>query len=242
MARAASLSCRCPPAAASLPWRRLLYWKAGAHLKKYTLVIGDYTKSSWSMRAWIVMKAAGAPFDTVQVRLERCDTHANILMYSPSGKVPALISKEGTISDSLAIAETIAEAFPRSGLWPGDETLRAKARSAAAEMHSGFANLRAQMPFGVVTGDRVERMLADTQGEIDRVFAIWRDLRAAGGSGIFLCGGFGIVDAMFAPVALRFRRFGIGIPADLNSYAAAVLRYPPVEEWIALAEKERQAH
>lgn len=210
-------------------------------MNKYTLAIGDYAKSSWSMRAWLVLKAAGVSFATVQVRLERSDTCANILRYSLSGKVPALILKNCVINDSLAIAETIAEKFPHARLWPSDETLRAQARSAAAEMHSGFFNLRTQMPFGVGTGDRVDPIPPATQWEIDRLFQIWRDLRAASRSTEFLCGDFGIVDAMFTPVVFRFRRFGIAIPVDLKSYADAVLNYSPVREWLALAGKELQA-
>ena len=210
-------------------------------MNKYTLVIGDYAKSSWSMRAWLVLKAAGAPFETVQVRLEQSDTHADILRYSPSGKVPALILADGVVNDSLAIAETIAETFPQTGLWPSGAIQRAKARAAAAEMHAGFVNLRTQMPFGVATGERVGRILPDTQREIERVFDIWRDLRTASGSTTFLCGNFGIVDAMFAPVVFRFRRFGIDTPEDLKSHVAAVLHYPPVMEWLALAEKESRA-
>ena len=209
-------------------------------MNKYTLVIGDYAKSSWSMRAWLVLKAAGAPFDTVQVRLERSDTHANILRYSPSGKVPALILKDCVINDSLAIAETIAEKFFQARLWPSDEMLRAKARSAAAEMHYGFVNLRTQMPFGITTGDRVDQIFPDTQWEIDRLLHIWRDLRAASRSTKFLCGDYGIVDAMFTPVVFRFRRFGIDIPTDLKFYFDAALNYSPAKEWLALAEKELQ--
>lgn len=210
-------------------------------MNEYTLAIGDYAKSSWSMRAWLVLKAAGVPFATVQVRLEQSDTRANILRYSPSGKVPALILKGCVINDSLAIAETIAEKFPQAKSWPSDEILRAKARSAAVEMHSGFVNLRTQMPFGVSTGDCVDPILPDTHWEIDRLLHIWRDLRATGRSTNFLCGDFGIVDAMFTPVVFRFRRFGIDIPTDLKSYVDAVLNYSPVEEWLALAEKESPA-
>lgn len=193
------------------------------------------------MRAWLVLKAAGVPFNTVQVRLERSDTRANILRHSPSGKVPALAWKDCVVCDSLAIAETIAEKLPRAELWPRDRILRARARSAAAEMHSGFANLRAQLPFGVGTGERADEIRPDTRWEIDGLLQIWRELRAASGSMRFLCGGFGIVDAMFAPVVLRFRRFGIAVPSDLETYAEAILAYSPVKEWLALAEKELQA-
>jgi glutathione S-transferase len=207
-------------------------------MNEYTLVIGDYAKSSWSMRAWLVLKAAGVAFETLQVRLEQPDTRAHILRYSPSGKVPALILKDCVINDSLAIGETMAEKFPQVGLWPRDAILRAKARSAAAEMHSGFVSLRTQLPFGVDTDQHADRILPDTRSEIDRLFHIWRDLRAARGSTKFLCGDYGIVDAVFTPVVFRLRRFGIDVPTDLKSYVDAVLNYSRVKEWLALAEKE----
>lgn len=210
-------------------------------MNEYALAIGDYAKSSWSMRAWMVLKAAGVPFDTLQVRLERPDTRANILRYSPSGMVPALIMKDCVIHDSLAIAETIAEKFPQARLWPNDDMLRGKVRSAAAEMHSGFVNLRTQMPFGVSTGERIHQILLDTQSDIDRVLHVWRDLRAGSGSMEFLCGDFGIVDAMFTPVVFRFRRFGIDVPDDLKAYVDAVLSNLHVKEWLALAQKELRA-
>jgi len=210
-------------------------------MNEYTLAIGDYAKSSWSMRAWLVLKAAGVAFDTVQVRLEQPDTRAHILRYSPSGKVPALILKDCVINDSLAIGETIAERFPQAGLWPRDAILRAKARSAAAEMHSGFVSLRTQMPFGVSTGERVDPVLPDTQSDLDRALQVWSDLRAASGSMAFLCGEFGIVDAMFTPVIFRFRRFGIAIPDDLKAYADAVLSNRHVQEWLTLAQEELRA-
>ena len=193
------------------------------------------------MRAWLVLRAAGVAFDTVQIRLDRADTRSNILRHSPSGKVPALILRDCVVSDSLAIAEMIAENFPQAGLWPGEPVLRAKARSAAAEMHSGFASLRTQMPFGIGTGKHIDRISPDTQWEIDRLFRIWRDLRAASGATKFLCGDFGIVDAIFTPVVFRFRRFGIDIPIDLKSYGNAVLDYSAVNEWLALAQREMQA-
>ena len=203
-----------------------------------TLVIGDYSKSSWSFRAWLVLQAADATFETIQVKLEESSTRENILKHSPSGEVPALIKDGIVVNDSLAIAETIAESFPHSQLWPADTNLRALARAAAAEMHSGFTNLRTQMSFGLTTGDQPETLSPETQWEIQRVFQIWRNLKKAGGANKFLCGNFGIVDAMFVPVVFRFRRFGIAIPPDLQEYVAAVLEYPYVKQWMELAADE----
>ncbi len=200
-----------------------------------TLIIGDYAKSSWSLRAWLVLQAAGLEFETVQVALEEVTTKANILRYSPSGKVPAL-SKDGiVINDSLAISEAMAEAYPQAQLWPADARLRALARAAAAEMHAGFTNLRTQMSFGLNLGDQPGVLSPDTEWEIQRVFQIWRSLRQAAGGGSFLCGEFGIVDAMYAPVVFRFRRYGVAIPSDLQGYVAAILGHAHVKQWLALA-------
>ncbi|WP_332853939.1 glutathione S-transferase family protein [Duganella sp. S19_KUP01_CR8] len=200
-----------------------------------TLIIGDYAKSSWSLRAWLVLHAAGLEFETVQVALDHATTKADILRYSPSGMVPALGRDGIVINDSLAISEAIAEACPQARLWPADARVRALARAAAAEMHAGFTHLRTQMSFGLDLGDDPGALSPDTEWEIQRVFQIWRGLQQAAGGGPFLCGEFGIVDAMYVPVVFRFRRYGVAIPADLQGYVAAILDHRHVQQWQALA-------
>jgi glutathione S-transferase len=204
-----------------------------------TLVIGDYGLSSWSLRPWLALKAAAIPFQTWLVRLQQPASRDAILALSPSGKVPALIHGNLAICDSLAICEYAAELKPSARLWPEDAALRAIARSTCAEMHSGFFNLRTQMSFGLGTGDRVDAVLPETQWEIERIHAIWRGLLKRSGSCTFLCGDFGIVDAMFAPVVFRFRRFGVGIPADLVVYTQGIIDFPPMQEWMALAAADQ---
>ena len=202
------------------------------------LVIGDFKKSSWSLRAWLVMVTADAAFDTVQIKLEQPDTQRRISEYSPSGKVPALLLDSVVINDSLAISEYIAEAYPDANLWPRHTRLRALARSAAAEMHSGFTHLRTQMAFGLGAGDDAGALTAETKEEIDRIFSIWEGLLAASQSSAFLCGPFGIVDAMFAPVVFRFRRYGISVPPALQKYVDLVVAYGPVQQWLKKAAEE----
>ncbi|MDB6142437.1 MAG: putative glutathione S-transferase [Pseudomonas sp.] len=202
------------------------------------LIIGDYSKSSWSLRAWLVLTTAAMSFETIQVALERDTTRELILNYSPSGKVPALLTGAIVINDSLAIAEYVAEKHPRACLWPENELLRAMARSASAEMHSGFVNLRTQMSFGLTVGDTLETLTPDTRFEIQRIFSLWKSLLDLSGSKNFLCGSFGIVDAMFVPVVFRFRRYGVPVPAELQGYVTNVLEYAPVMQWLALAAKE----
>ena len=202
------------------------------------LVIGDFGKSSWSLRAWLVLVTADVSFETLQIKLEQPETRKRILELSPSGKLPVLLIDDIVINDSLAISEYIADAYPAANLWPQDARLKAMARSAAAEMHSGFTHLRTQMSFGLNTGDISEPLSANTEEEIQRIFAIWSHLLDISGSQQFLCGDFGIVDAMFVPVVFRFRRYSIAIPVELRGYVERILAYPPVERWLKLAAQE----
>ncbi|KRP84167.1 MULTISPECIES: glutathione S-transferase family protein [Pseudomonas] len=202
------------------------------------LVIGDFNKSSWSFRAWLVLVTADVSFETLQLKLEQSDTRQQILEHSPSGRVPALLLNGIVINDSLAISEYVADAYPGANLWPQDPQVKALARAAAAEMHSGFTHLRTQMSFGLNTGDTPETLTAQTREEVMRVFDIWNNLRALSGSKQFLCGDFGIVDAMFVPVVFRFRRYGIAIPAQLQGYVDNILAYAPVQQWLKLAAQE----
>lgn len=202
------------------------------------LVIGDFSKSSWSLRAWLVLVTADVSFETLQIKLEQSETRKRILEHSPSGKVPALLLGDIVINDSLAISEYIADTYPAANLWPQDSRIKALARAAAAEMHSGFTHLRTQMSFGLNTGDTPESLTTETQEEIQRIFAIWNQLREVSGSTQFLCGDFSIVDAMFVPVVFRFRRYGIAVPAQLQGYVEKILAYAPVQEWLKLAAQE----
>ncbi|OCR26168.1 glutathione S-transferase [Pseudomonas syringae] len=202
------------------------------------LVIGDFNKSSWSFRAWLVLVTADVSFETLQLKLEQSDTRQQILEHSPSGRVPALLLNGIVINDSLAISEYVADAYPSANLWPQDPQVKALARAAAAEMHSGFTHLRTQMSFGLNTGDIPETLTAETREEVMRVFDIWSNLRELSGSKQFLCGDFGIVDAMFVPVVFRFRRYGIAIPAQLQGYIDNILAYAPVQQWLKLAAQE----
>jgi glutathione S-transferase len=205
------------------------------------LHIGDFGLSSWSMRPWLALKAAGLPFQTKVIPLGTDVSREAILSVSPSGKVPALHWEGRVITESLAICELAAELAPEATLWPTDQKLRALARSAASEMHAGFTSLRTQMSFGLESGDRVEVVTEQTQWDIERILAIWSELLAASQSGTFLCGSFGIVDAMYAPVVFRFRRYSVELPDDIAAYAQRVLAYPFVQKWMVLANKQNGA-
>ena len=76
---------------------------------------------------------------------------------------------------------------------------------------------------------------AAADADIARVQQLWRQLRDShgGGTGDFLCGGFGIVDAMFAPVVFRFRGYGVPLDDNAARYCDALFALPAMREWLS---------
>jgi glutathione S-transferase len=196
------------------------------------LIIGDKRYSSWSMRPWLVLQMIGAPFTEQIIALNKPDTRELILKHSPTGKVPALKGEHGTIVDSLAICEYLAELFPKADLWPRDIAARAQARSACAQMHSGFMSLRSNLPMDLRQDEALEVIPVETQDDIERMVALWAECRAvATESGPFLFGKPGIVDAFFAPVAVRLRTYRVELPADAAAYVETIYQWPAFTRW-----------
>jgi glutathione S-transferase len=205
------------------------------------LVIGNKAYSSWSLRAWLALRATGAPFAERRISLYTPESRARLAELSPSGRVPVLLDGDLVVWDSLAICEYLAERFPGRGLWPQDARERAHARAISAEMHSGFAALRSALPMNVrATGRRVAYD-ADVQSDIRRICAIWRDCRARHeGAGPWLFGTFTIADAMYAPVATRFHTYGVDCDPVAQAYVATVLGSADVRAWIEDAQREKE--
>lgn len=207
-----------------------------------TLVIGNKNYSSWSLRPWLLMRHFGLAFQERALLLDTPSFKDEIGRWSPNRSVPALHDDDLIVWDSLAICEYVNERFIDGRGWPTDPRARAQARSAAAEMHSSFGALRKQLPMNSRRQPDGYRWNADADRDIARVQALWRDLRQAyGAGGPFLCGGFGIVDAMFAPVVVRFAGYGVAVDATAQAYCDAMRALPAFVEWhtAALAETVR---
>jgi glutathione S-transferase len=207
------------------------------------LVIGTKKWSSWSLRPWLVLKRAGADFTETVVTLREVGVTEAIAAHSPSGKVPVLKDGDLVICDSLAISEYVAETFPSKSLWPDDRAARALARSAAAEMHSGFASLRGECPMDLTLRTSMPLTPA-TEQDVRRIVQLWSDLRGRyAADGPFLCGGWSIADAFYVPVATRFRSYGVKLSdyGDLGpagAYCETLLETPEFKEWEAAALAE----
>lgn len=204
-----------------------------------TLVIGNKNYSSWSMRPWIAMKAAGIAFNEIVIPLYEPGSKEEILKYSPAGKVPILIDGGEPVWESLAILEHLAERFPQAGLWPADQRARSHARAVATEMHAGFQALRRDCTMNLWLPPKPRPQNDEVMENVRRIEALWADCRARFGSGgPFLFGTFGNADAMYAPVVARFHNYGLPVSAETRAYMDAVMALPAWQEWLAAALKE----
>src|SRR5215210_3273643 len=150
--------------------------KRGASPMK--LIVGNKNYSSWSMRPWIGLRAAGIPFEEEVVPLFLDDSKARILSHSPTGKVPVLIDGDVHVWESLAILEYAAEKFPDANLWPSDAKARAHARAISTEMHAGFAALRNECQMNMWRPPAKRAALsADAEANIARIQTLWTHMR-----------------------------------------------------------------
>ena len=207
-----------------------------------TLVIGNYNYSTWSLRPWLLLAESGIEFNVERIPLDLPDTRQQIMAASPAGRVPVLKLGDETIWDSLAIAETIAERWPEKRLWPDDAADRAQARAVSAEMHSGFATLRNEMPMNCRAMGRHVKMSEALACDIERIRDIFAECadRNGGNDGGWLFGRFSVADAMFAPVVLRFRTYGVELPEHASRYPERLLKSEAMQRWLLAAESETE--
>lgn len=230
------------------------------------LYIGNKNYSSWSMRPWVLLKQAGIPFEEITIRFDSFDAGSEfrkqVGSVNPAGKVPVLDDGGLMVWDTLAIAEYAAERFPEKNLWPPGVAARARARSVCAEMHSGFAALRAACPMNIEadlsdTGQLIWRDQPAVRADVARLVAMWRELLAAhqgplrnagppqganapsGGretkstvGAQFLFGEFSIADAFFAPVCMRLKSYALPVPGDISAYIERLCALPGVKAWM----------
>jgi glutathione S-transferase len=201
------------------------------------LYIANKNYSSWSLRPWVLMKTLGLSFEESLHPFPMGGGPSGFETFSPSGKVPLLEDGEHTVWDTLAIAEYLAEQHP--SVWPADTKARAWARSATAEMHSGFGQLRKTCSMSC--GVRVKLHQPLPSGlliDLQRLQTLWtQGLHSFGGP--FLAGNqFTAVDAFFCPVAFRVQTYGLPLSEACQAYVDTLLALPAMQAWYQAALKE----
>lgn len=222
------------------------------------LYIGDAWSASWSICGWMACRLADYEVEVKSIFLYRPDTKKEIKAVSPSGKVPVLVDGAAVIWDSMAIAEYLWELNPKGHIWPQDFEARCHARCIAAEVHREFEEVRAAMPMNLIKRWPIRNGLPSIDTRMNgpgvkggrdgvrhgllRMEEIWRDCRDRyGKGGPYLFGAqYNFADALFAPMVSRYVTYGVK-PADaVAPYIEASMAYPPMQEWMARADKDAE--
>jgi glutathione S-transferase len=209
---------------------------------RYTLIVGTKDWSSWSLRPYLALRATGAAFGEIYVPLRQEPLTGNeIKKYSKAGRVPILKIEENGRSvtgwDSLAICETLAERHPQAKLWPSEPFVRAEARSYAAEMHSGFPDIRDQLSMDFARRRPLPALRDTTKAQLARIIEAWSSAleRFDGG---YLFGGFSVADCMYAPVVSRFVTYGVEVPPRITVYMEKMMALPAMRDWAEASQAE----
>lgn len=201
------------------------------------LWIANKNYSSWSLRPWFLLKALNIPFDEqLTTFVPGGSSYEKFLRFSPSGLVPCLVTADTTVWDSLAICEYIAEDYPH--VWPQEKTARAWARSAAAEMHSGFTTLRRECPLNCSESRPAAEMTPELQKECQRLDKIWCEGLTRFGGPWLARENISAADAFYVPVALRARTYQLPFSAAAQTWIDRILAHPAIIEWCEAAAKE----
>ena len=202
-----------------------------------TLTISSKNYSSWSLRGWLLCKFAGLTFEEQILPSDDPAMRAELLLLSPSFLVPRLTHGKNIVWDTLAIAEYLNDIKPKAGLLPSSRAAAAHCRSICGEMHAGFANLRSALPMNLKSRHPGFKVWPAAQADIDRITTIWNECLTAYG-GPFLFGTRTMADAMYAPVATRFRTYDVKLDATSEAYAERLLTMPEMIAWTSAAAAE----
>jgi len=204
----------------------------------YTLHIANRNYSSWSLRPWILLTELGIPFEEKLTPFQHgtSSSWTAFRAFCPTGKVPCLHDGDITVWDSLSIAEYVAE--QHAGVWPADARARAWARSAAAEMHSGFDALRSHCPMNCGIRMQLNSMPAALTRDIARLNELWNEGLSRFGGPCLAGAAFTAVDAFFAPVVFRIQSYQLSMDEALRAYVQRMLVLPGMQRWYAAALQE----
>ncbi len=202
-----------------------------------TLSLSSKNYSSWSLRGWLLCKMAGIDFVEMPVDLDDSEARQELLLLSPSVRVPRLEHGDVKVWDTLAIAEYLNEIAPHANLLPANQAARAHCRAVSGEMHSGFYNLRSALPMNIKARHQTFKIFSGARPDIERVKTIWSECLETYG-GPYLFGPLSVADAMYAPVCSRFQTYAVHLPLPLAKYSERILAWPLMAEWIAGSQVE----
>ena len=225
-------------------------------MQKPLLIIGNKNYSSWSLRAWLLLKAFHIDFDEQLIELFHPSATAILDEHAPTGKVPVLVygqdDEKVTVWDTLALAIHANDYLTELDLWTGlkksdaetntsNRINSAYCQSIIAEMHSGLMRIRSEMPMNIRAKAKIQPSNA-CLNDIARIEKIFEDCLKERSTGSYLFGHFTAADTFFAPVILRLQTYadasGIVLKSTTKQYCETMLNNLHIQAWINSALKE----
>ena len=229
-------------------------------MQKPLLIIGNKNYSSWSLRAWLLLKAFNIDFDEQLIELFHPSATALLNEHAPTGKVPVLVygqdndnnSDKVTVWDTLAIAVHANDYLTELDVWTGLSKSNTKnntsnrinsayCQSIVAEMHSGLMGIRSEMPMNIRAKSKIQPSAACLK-DIARIENIFADCLKNRSKDSYLFGAFTAADAFFAPVVLRLQTYadasGIPLKPITQQYCETMLNNPHLQTWQEAALNE----
>ena len=220
-------------------------------MKKPLLIIGNKNYSSWSLRAWLLLKMFNVDFDEQSIALFSDSAKPILQAHSTTGKVPVLVDDGINICDSLTIALYVNDYLTDKSIWGHKKNSKAErslCQSLVAEMHSGLMGIRSEMPMNIRATARIQpskQCLADI-ARVEQIFAQCLQNKAKNSdlSEGYLFGEFSAADAFFAPIIFRLKTYAnasnIALTPTTEQYCEVMLSNPYMQQWQALALQETQ--
>jgi len=207
-------------------------------VEQTALTISSRNYSSWSLRGWLLVRFAGLEFAEVMVPPDDADARRELLLLTPSIRVPCLTHDGARVWNTFAMAQYLDELKPDAGLAPVERMARAHCWSVCGEMNSGFANLRSSLPMNLKARRPGHKIWAGAQPDIDRIAEIWSECLATYGGPYLFGRRRGMADAMYAPVVTRFLTYGVKLDKTCAQYCNTIMAMPEMREWVAAAQQE----
>jgi len=213
----------------------------GAGMPGLKFYSGTKNASSWAMRAWLALRAAGLQFEEEIVdirRPQRFRNLARVAQFSPPAMVPVLCVDGVVISDSLAIME-YANDMCEGRLLPADSLLRGQARSLVAWQHSGLSGICGRISFESAFYPLKRKLATAELAECRRLFD-WLERLLRASPGPFLFGAVSLADFALTPAVIRLTRHDVDLEAwhAVGEWASAILDHPLVAEWMREADAQ----
>jgi glutathione S-transferase len=201
-------------------------------MDKLTLYVDHYWISPYALSAFVALEEKQLPFDVVELSMAKQD-HRQPSYRSRTGRVPALQHGDFWLSESQAIAEYLAEAFPapkHPRLFPADVKQRGICREVMSWLRSDLMPIRVERATHTVWFDRATAPLsADGQAAATRLVTLCEQLIGEGKTALFeeWC----IADTDLAMMLQRLHLNGYPLPTKVIAYVEANWSRPSVAKW-----------